>query len=136
MYYRSINAGGGFWMKNAEVNRWLDFNKKRRLIEDKLDEQLAIQAHKLSLNEFYALYFLGLKDDEKLRLQELQAQVGLSQSAMSRLVVRLERPECGAIERTTCEDDKRGVYIHLTKVGEDVLKSTLPNIEPIIKENL
>ncbi|MFD1471778.1 MarR family winged helix-turn-helix transcriptional regulator [Companilactobacillus mishanensis] len=123
-------------MKNAEVNRWLDFNKKRRLIEDKLDEQLAIQAHKLSLNEFYALYFLGLKDDEKLRLQELQAQVGLSQSAMSRLVVRLERPECGAIERTTCEDDKRGVYIHLTKVGEDVLKSTLPNIEPIIKENL
>ncbi|MQS53507.1 MarR family winged helix-turn-helix transcriptional regulator [Companilactobacillus mishanensis] len=123
-------------MKNAQVNRWLDFNKKRRLIEDKLDEQLAIQAHKLSLNEFYALYFLGLKDDEKLRLQELQAQVGLSQSAMSRLVVRLERPECGAIERTTCEDDKRGVYIHLTKVGEDVLKSTLPNIEPIIKENL
>ena len=126
---------GGCLMKNAEVEKWLEFNEKRRLTGEKIEDQLATQEHKLSLNEFYTLYFLGQEDDEKLRLQELQQKVGLSQSAMSRLVVRLERPECGAIERTTCNDDKRGVYIHLTDIGEDILKNTLPNISTIISES-
>ena len=55
-----------------------------------------------------------LKDDKKLRLQDLQKHVGLSQSAMSRLVTRLESKDFGAIERSICKNDKRGIYIHLT----------------------
>jgi DNA-binding MarR family transcriptional regulator len=41
--------------------------------------------------------------------------VHLSQSAASRLVARMERD--GLVERTTCPDDRRAIFIALTEAG-------------------
>ncbi|WP_334330009.1 MarR family winged helix-turn-helix transcriptional regulator [Companilactobacillus sp. HBUAS59699] len=119
-------------MTNDTIERWFEFVRKQKQIENSLIQGLASNGGTLSLNEFYVLYFLDQKDSKKLRLQDLQELVGLSQSAMSRLISRLEAKDCGVIERSTCDQDKRGVYIHLASKGEITLKK----YEPVVVDTL
>lgn len=119
-------------MNNTTIEKWLEFSKKQRMIESNLESGLA--KSDLSLNEFYVLYALNFEDDKKLRLQDLQKHVGLSQSAMSRLVTRLESKDFGAIERSICKNDKRGIYIHLTTTGENILSDASKIVTRILKE--
>ncbi|MGZ0041194.1 MarR family winged helix-turn-helix transcriptional regulator [Paenibacillus ottowii] len=99
------------------LNIWLSLNKLQTNINDELEHALQ-ENYSLSLNEFLVLYFLSQTEEKKLRLQQLQEMVGLSQSALSRLVVRMEAKSCGALQRHICEDDRRGIYTSMTDFGE------------------
>lgn len=90
----------------------------------------------MSLNEFYVLLFLSEAPEKKLRLQQLQSMVGLSQSAMSRLVSRFEEKGCGALERKICDDDRRGVYTSLTPIGEDKLSKASAAVNLVLEREL
>ncbi len=57
-------------------------------------------------------------------MQNLVGRVHLSQSALSRLIARLEKN--GLVERSTCPTDRRGVYVQLTARGRDLYAETLP----------
>lgn len=98
------------------LNNWLEVTSIKDKISNELESALK-RNNDISLKEFYVMYYLSQESDRKLRLQQLQELIGLSQSAMSRLVGRLEAKTCGALERTTCEDDKRGIYTSLTSLG-------------------
>ncbi|KAE8557639.1 MarR family winged helix-turn-helix transcriptional regulator, partial [Paenibacillus polymyxa] len=99
------------------LNIWLSLTKLQSNINDELEHALQ-ENYSLSLNEFLVLYFLSQTEEKKLRLQHLQEMVGLSQSALSRLVVRMEAKSCGALQRHICEDDRRGIYTSMTDFGE------------------
>ncbi|MFD7993472.1 MarR family winged helix-turn-helix transcriptional regulator [Streptomyces mexicanus] len=60
----------------------------------------------------------------RCRVHDLAARVHLSQSALSRLVGRLERD--GLVERSTCADDRRGVRVVLTGKGRALHAEVLP----------
>lgn len=77
--------------------------------------------YELSLKEFYVLLFLSEAPEQKLKLQQLESMVGLSQSAVSRLVSRFEAKGCGALERKSCEADRRSIYTSLTTSGKTKL---------------
>ena len=49
-------------------------------------------------------------------MQDLAADMYLSQSALSRAVARLEKS--GLASRALCEDDRRGVFVTITDVGQ------------------
>jgi DNA-binding MarR family transcriptional regulator len=70
------------------------------------------ERHGLSVNEFDALVNIP---GEGLRHRDLTERVILSQSALSRLLDRLEAR--GLIERHSTTDDARGVEIRLTRAG-------------------
>jgi len=53
--------------------------------------------------------------DHQFRAQELADAVHLSQSALSRLISRLEKS--GLVERCLCDLDRRGIYVTLTDAG-------------------
>ncbi|HEK9103653.1 MarR family transcriptional regulator [Bacillus pfraonensis] len=116
---------------NEIVNNWLAITNIQMGITNELERALQKQ-YNLSLNEFYVLYFLSQTIDKRLRLQQLQEMVGLSQSAMSRLVNRLEAKSCGVLERHICEDDRRGIYTSLTAKGEEKLQNCLHTFHKII----
>lgn len=82
------------------------------------------------------LYFISNSDEKKLRLQSLQDMVGLSQSATSRLVVRMEAKECGALQRQMCVDDRRGVYTQITELGEGKLERALQTFNQVLQAEL
>lgn len=81
--------------------------------------QLLQRQHRLGLSEYRALQHLAAAEQHELRIQELGTRLHLSQSAVSRLVLRLERD--GLAIRDLCPNDKRGVYSVLTSAGRDKL---------------
>ncbi|RAS85826.1 MarR family winged helix-turn-helix transcriptional regulator [Priestia endophytica] len=114
------------------LDNWLSIINVQTNIADKLESALE-EKYSLSLKEFYVLYFLSQTDDKQLRLQQLQEMIGLSQSAISRLVGRMEANSCGALERHLCEDDRRGIYTRLTSLGEEKFKKALVTFEEILQ---
>jgi len=72
----------------------------------------------LSLKEYDVLFTLRGAPNRALRLKELNEHVLLHQSALSRLVERLEAR--GLVTRERCPDDLRGTTIHITEHGLDV----------------
>lgn len=71
--------------------------------------------HELGVSEFEVLERLAESREHKFRAQELADTVHLSQSALSRLIGRLERH--GLVERCLCDKDRRGIYVILTEAG-------------------
>ena len=115
------------------ITSWLSLTQIHALISNELEQKLQ-QKHDLSLNEFYVLLFLSEAPEQKLRLQQLQTMVGLSQSAMSGLVSRFEAKGCGAMQRAICEDDRRGIYTSLTPIGEEKLQKAKITVQDVLEQ--
>ena len=64
------------------------------------------------------------------RIQELADEVHISQSALSRLVTRLE--DSGLTCRTACSDDRRGVYACITADGVDRVHEARPTQQEVL----
>lgn len=107
-------------LNNDLIANWLTLTHIQMNVTNELEANLQAK-HGLSINEFYLLLFLSEAPEKKLKLQKLESMVGLSQSAISRLVSRFEAKGCGALERKACDDDRRSIYTALTPIGEDKL---------------
>ncbi|MFD5562664.1 MarR family winged helix-turn-helix transcriptional regulator [Kitasatospora griseola] len=68
------------------------------------------------------------------RAQVLSGSVHLSQSAFSRLVARMEKS--GLVQRSMCEDDRRGIFITLTAEGRERYRRARPVHRRILAETL
>ncbi|BBC29964.1 MarR family transcriptional regulator [Streptomyces graminofaciens] len=90
----------------------------------------ALHPHGLGASDFEVLDVLvsgtaAAKDSgEQCRVQNIAEQVHLSQSALSRLIGRLEKE--GLVERTVCAEDRRGVWVSLTRKGRELHSEVLP----------
>jgi DNA-binding MarR family transcriptional regulator len=82
------------------------------------------ERHGLGISDFEVLERLAESTDHKARSQDLAEAVHLSQSALSRLVDRLERH--GLVERCACGMDRRGVYVVLTQAGQQRHTNAVP----------
>lgn len=106
-----------------ELQEWIIQSTSYREKEKRLEHEVS-QAGNLCLSEFYLLYYLETCPMEKIRIQDAQEKIRMSQSAMSRLVQRLENMNPPLVYRTICEEDKRAVYIHITDAGRETYLKT------------
>ncbi|MFE1029235.1 MarR family winged helix-turn-helix transcriptional regulator [Streptomyces sp. NPDC058818] len=86
-----------------------------------------LHPHGLGASDFEVLDLLVTEAPEEgaqCRVQNLVGRVHLSQSALSRLIARLEKD--GLVERSMCAEDRRGVYVTLTRSGRDLHTEVLP----------
>ena len=82
------------------------------------------QQHGLGVSEFEVLDRLAERPERNFRAQELAGAVHLSQSALSRLIDRLEKH--GLVERCLCGEDRRGIYVTLTAAGQQRHAEAVP----------
>ncbi|WP_306187713.1 MULTISPECIES: MarR family winged helix-turn-helix transcriptional regulator [unclassified Streptomyces] len=68
------------------------------------------------------------------RVHTLAERVHLSQSALSRLLGRLEKE--GLLERSVCTRDRRGVWVSLTRKGRDLHAEVLPLQRAVLARTL
>ncbi|MGW6358434.1 MarR family winged helix-turn-helix transcriptional regulator [Streptomyces sp. NPDC055092] len=115
--------------KKAEpglVDQWRDILAVHARTMCELDREL--HQHGLGASDFEVLDVLaaGAAEDgsSSFRVQEIAAQVHLSQSALSRLIGRLEKD--GLLERGMCPEDRRGVRVCLTQKGRDLHTEVRP----------
>ncbi|CAD5898520.1 MULTISPECIES: MarR family winged helix-turn-helix transcriptional regulator [Carnobacterium] len=113
------------------LNRTREQKKNLELLETRL-----IEESNITLNEYYVLYFLNISEEKEMRLNDLQLEIGLSQSAMSRMISRMENKNCSLIERHCCMTDRRGIYIGITKSGYLKLKSSQKIVDSIVRKFL
>jgi DNA-binding MarR family transcriptional regulator len=71
--------------------------------------------HGLTVSQFETLDRLVTVDSEKPRMLDLAAEMHLSQSGLSRTIADLEAG--GLLQRTTREDDRRGIFLTVTESG-------------------
>jgi DNA-binding MarR family transcriptional regulator len=120
---------------DANVAAWRELAASHAIVSCALDRELG-DRHGLGVSDFEVLERLTEAEDHKFRVQELAGAVHLSQSALSRLIGRLEQH--GLVERCLCDLDRRGVYVTITPEGRRrhaealptqraVLATTLPN---------
>jgi DNA-binding MarR family transcriptional regulator len=101
-----------------------------------LDRELEAR-HGLSATEFDVLERLATQRPDGhsgCRMQELTDAVPLSQSALSRLVARLERE--GLVERAMCSDDRRGIFAVLTDAGRERYEAARPTQRAVLADVL
>jgi DNA-binding MarR family transcriptional regulator len=115
------------------ITNWISLTQIQMNIMNELETTLQ-ENHKLSLNEFYVLLFLSEAPEKKLKLQQLQNMVGLSQSAMSRLVSRFEAKGCGTLKRHICGEDRRAIFTSLTAEGEEKLEKAANSVNETLEK--
>lgn len=112
---------------------WRRLAALHQLIEARLERALQ-ERHDLSVVEFTVLDALSRQDGWHLRMAQLARATGLSPSATTRLVNRLEAR--GLIKRILCEDDRRGIYTEPTAAGRKLLRSARPTHDAVLDEAL
>ncbi len=97
-----------------------------------LDRELSA-AHDLTASEFEVLQQLSEADEGSMRMAQLAESAHLTQSALSRLVSRLERD--GLLSRKTCDHDRRALFVALTDVGRERYADARPTQRRVLREN-
>lgn len=118
---------------NDNINRWINFRNLKHQIFKELELSLQQTSHPISINEFYVLYFLHNVKNNELRMKELSEKIGLSLSATSRMLDKFEK-NCKVIERKLCMNDKRGVQVQLTPLGEEILTHSLTAVNQVLNK--
>ncbi|MGA5702966.1 MarR family winged helix-turn-helix transcriptional regulator [Peterkaempfera bronchialis] len=118
--------------ERALVEEWRDLLARHAATACALDRELN-DRHGLGMSEFEVLERLAESVSggcEKLRVQELSAAVHLSQSALSRLIGRLEKN--GLVERAMCSADRRGIFVSLTPAGRSRYQEARPTQREVL----
>ncbi|WP_326568898.1 MarR family transcriptional regulator [Amycolatopsis rhabdoformis] len=114
-----------------ETQLWQGFLLAHRQLVGALAEQM-MRDHRLPLEWFDVMVQLADVPDMRLRQRELKDRVLLSESGVSRLLVRMER--AGLVVRTPSDDDKRGVDIELTEGGRASLLAAMESHLDLVAE--
>ncbi|MBM7788118.1 MarR family winged helix-turn-helix transcriptional regulator [Tenggerimyces flavus] len=109
---------------------WHHLHARYALLSCALDR--ALGEYGLGVSDFEVLD--RLSSAPKARVQELASSVHLSQSALSRVVARLERD--GLVERAMCPDDRRGIFVAITSVGRARHAEAAPTRQRVLTEHL
>jgi DNA-binding MarR family transcriptional regulator len=94
----------------------------------------ALGPHGLGVSEYEVLERLAALEVSDCRMQLLADLVPLSQSALSRVVGRLE--DQGLVMRAMCSDDRRGIQAQLTDAGRLRYEEARPAHRAVLAEML
>ncbi|MEV0522912.1 MarR family transcriptional regulator [Streptomyces sp. NPDC050439] len=98
----------------------------------------ALREHGLGASDFEVLDVLSegaaVDGDCAYRVQDIAGRVHLSQSALSRLIGRLEKD--GLVERAMCSEDRRGVRVVLTDKGRELHAEVRPLQRAVLERML
>ncbi|MDN0196449.1 MarR family transcriptional regulator [Streptomyces sp. S.PNR 29] len=112
--------------EQALVAQWRDILALHARTQCEIDR--ALHGHGLCASDFEVLDVLAEQRASdgscSYRVQEISERVHLSQSALSRLIARLEKD--GLVERGMCSEDRRGVRVALTAKGRALHGEVLP----------
>ena len=117
----------------ALVGTWREILERHARVSCALTTALENQ-HGLGMSEFEVLEHLAAIDSDECRMQSLADEVHLSQSALSRVIGRLEKD--GLVERKMCSQDRRGIFTALTPEGRERYESARPTHREVLEREL
>ena len=119
----SCGQGDKHLLTESQMRAWRAFLGASTLVSARLNHELD-EAAAISMYEYEILVRLFESEAGRVRMSQLADQVSYSRSRLTHTVGRLER--AGYVLRSSCPNDRRGVYAHLTKAGYEFLAQTAP----------
>jgi len=117
----------------ALLGAWRELAGRHARVVSALERSLEAN-HGLGVTEFEVLERLASSQGDQCRMQELTEATHLSQSALSRLVGRLEAD--GLVTRAICSDDRRGIFAHITDAGRERYEAARPTHRAVLADTL
>jgi DNA-binding MarR family transcriptional regulator len=114
----------------AVVSAWMRLMRAQQSALLKIERALR-EANLPSLSWYDVLLELDRAGDKGLRPVELERQMLIAQSNISRLIDRIEA--AGYVERRPCDEDARGQMIVITPAGRDLRKRMWPSYAAAIQ---
>jgi DNA-binding MarR family transcriptional regulator len=115
------------------VGAWRELLERHARTTSALERRLQHE-HGLGVSEYEVLERLAGSDKDERRMQELAEAVYLSQSALSRVVARLEAD--GLVHRGMCPEDRRGIMACLTDSGRERYEAARPTHRAVLADTL
>lgn len=119
----SCGQGNRRILSETQMRAWRAFLGASTLVSACLNHELD-EAAAISMYEYEILVRLFESEAGRVRMSQLADQVSYSRSRLTHTVGRLER--AGYVLRSSCPNDRRGVYAHLTQAGYEFLAQTAP----------
>lgn len=115
------------------VEQWRALQSTYLKTSNALDRELSAR-HGIGLNEFETLDLLAEHTTEKCRMKDLTADSPMTQSALSKIVDRLEKG--GYVRRAACADDRRSLFVELTDAGAKLHQEAAVTHRELLAANL
>ena len=119
--------------QNALVDEWREILDRHARVSCALTHALEHQ-HGLGMSEFEVLERLASEGDCSVRVADIADHVHLSQSALSRVIDRLEKH--GLVKRGVCENDRRAIFAELTDEGRERYEAARPTHREVLEREL
>ena len=119
--------------QNALVDEWREILDRHARVSCALTHALEHE-HGLGMSEFEVLERLANEGDCSVRVAEIADHVHLSQSALSRVIDRLEKH--GLVQRGVCENDRRAIFAELTDDGRERYEAARPTHREVLEREL
>ena len=120
------------WLTPRQQQIWRAYVLGSARLNQWLDAQL--RPHDLDLAEYEILVQLEEAPDRRLRMSDLATSVQQSRSRLTHTVTRMEQR--GLVARSTCPDDRRGVWAELTDDGYQLLRIAAPDHVDSVRDGL
>ncbi|MEJ6019328.1 MarR family winged helix-turn-helix transcriptional regulator [Corynebacterium sp. H113] len=111
------------WLTEHEQMFWRAVLDAHRAVERLIDTQLLVSSD-ISNADFSVLVVLSESDKQTMRMRELCEDLDWDRSRMSHQITRMERR--GLVEKIRCEKDNRGIDVHLTEHGRELIERAAP----------
>jgi DNA-binding MarR family transcriptional regulator len=128
-----LAAAMGQTKENVLVGEWREILDRHARISCALTHALEHQ-HGLGMSEFEVLERLANEGDCSVRVAEIADHVHLSQSALSRVIDRLEKH--GLVKRGVCVNDRRAIFAELTDEGRERYEAARPTHREVLGREL
>lgn len=115
------------------VDEFRELMARHARVMSELERELQ-RRHGLTVTELEALARLADDGEDGCRLQALVEGVHISQSALSRLISRLESE--GLVSRKSCAADRRGIFACITDAGRQRLAEAQPTQRDVLARTL
>lgn len=119
------------WLTPDEQRIWRTYLLGSARLNERMDTDL--RRFGLDLPEYEILVALSEHPQHRLRMAELADAVHQSRSRLTHTVTRMEKT--ALVARTTCRDDRRGVWAHLTDQGMALLQQAAPSHVETVRRN-
>ena len=111
------------WLEPGEQASWRAYLDMTAKLTARLNREM--QDHSgISIADFSVLVQLSEHVDGKMRVLELARALGWEKSRLSHQLTRMQQR--GLVERSNCNEDRRGAFVLLTDHGRETVEAAAP----------
>jgi len=119
------------WLSTEQQRIWRSYLLGSALLMERINADLA--QHGLDVAEWEILVNLSEVEGRRMRMSDLADSVHQSRSRLTHTITRMEKADL--VQRTSCPEDRRGVWAELTDEGMALIVRAAPGHVDTVRRN-